>query len=176
MAFTCKQFASQPAYILIYGYRVGGSLQMLGRYNLCDKASLRSFLLSCQTKVHSHVCHQECFLACSNFWFSSSNWAISFITRLSNIYNQVNIIQAYQQIFQQQFMMSTWTDINCIHSPRFESNSWTYWDLRSTIGSQIVNCNEMSLFAVWWLQQISTNIGPNWFSRSFTFLLQHLWL
>jgi geranylgeranyl transferase type-1 subunit beta len=50
-----------------YAFWVGGSLQMLGRYNLCDKASLRSFLLSCQTKVHSHVCHQECFLACSNF-------------------------------------------------------------------------------------------------------------
>ncbi|KAH8974166.1 hypothetical protein BDL97_01G087600 [Sphagnum fallax] len=34
-----------------YAFWVGGSLQMLGGYNLCDKASLRSFLLSCQTKV-----------------------------------------------------------------------------------------------------------------------------
>ncbi|KAH9574881.1 hypothetical protein CY35_01G082600 [Sphagnum magellanicum] len=33
-----------------YAFWVGGSLQMLGGYNLCDKASLRSFLLSCQTK------------------------------------------------------------------------------------------------------------------------------
>lgn len=31
--------------------RVGSSLKILGAYDLCDKVALRSFLITCQTKV-----------------------------------------------------------------------------------------------------------------------------